>query len=240
MSDSSSRFRISPSVHPPHPLYIFQWIDCKYLFLRECRWEEARHIFVLLDLLRVALWTFFLAHCLVLWDQLLWEHLFLERLLIIPFILLFSERLENIIHLLGLSFISFTGCSRRISRKSSKALSDQSSFLFGFFFLYLLVNVISSNVLILPLLMQTVTVDVVCVVTFIVQTYYFFFSFLLLGRWICGIPATSFCSLAIPLIFSFSIIVPGFFRCLICLFCWSNPFTVHLEGYWHFGRNHLI
>ena len=74
--------------------------------------------------------------------------------------------------------------------------------------------------------MQTVAVDVVCVVTFIVHTSYFFFTFLLLGTWICGIPSSSFCSLAIPLIFSSSIIVAGFFRCLIRWFCWCNPFTV--------------
>ena len=73
--------------------------------------------------------------------------------------------------------------------------------------------------------MQTVTVYVVCVVTFIVQTSYFFFTFLL-GRWISGIPFTSFCSLAIPLIFSLSIIFAGFFRCLIRWFCRCNPFTV--------------
>ena len=74
--------------------------------------------------------------------------------------------------------------------------------------------------------MQTVTVYVVCVVTFIVHTSYFLFSFLLLERGICGIPSTSLCSLAILLIFSFNIIFSGFFRCLICWFCWSNPFTV--------------
>ena len=74
-------------------------------------------------------------------------------------------------------------------------------------------------------LMQTVTVDVVCVVTFIVHTSYFFCSFLL-GRGICGIPSTSFCSVAIPLIFYFSMIVPGFLRCLIRWFCRSNAFTV--------------
>ena len=79
--------------------------------------------------------------------------------------------------------------------------------------------------MILWLLMQTVTVDVVCIVIFTVHTSYFFFTFLL-GRWISGIPSTSFCSLAIPLIFSFSIIVPAFFRCLICWFCRCNPFTV--------------
>ena len=54
-------------------------------------------------------------------------------LFFVPF---FSKRLENIIHLLRLSLISFTGCSRRVSRKSSNALSDQSSFLFDFFFLF--------------------------------------------------------------------------------------------------------
>ena len=91
------------------------------------------------------------------------------------------------------------------------------------FLVILLVNVIICNVLILRLLMQTVTVYVVCVVTFIVQTSYFLFSFLL-GRGICGIP--SFYSLAIPLIFSFSIILPGLFRCLIHWLCRSNPFTV--------------
>ena len=88
-----------------------------------------------------------------------------------------------------------------------------------------MVNFIICNVFILLLLMQTVTVYVVCVVTFIVQTCYFFFSFLL-GRGICGIPSTSFCKLAIPFIFSFSIILSGLFRCLIHWFCRSNPFTV--------------
>ena len=53
-------------------------------------------------------------------------------LFFVPF---FSKRLESIIHLLCLSFISFSGSSRSVSRKFSKALSDQSSFLFGFFFL---------------------------------------------------------------------------------------------------------
>ena len=80
--------------------------------------------------------------------------------------------------------------------------------------------------MIVRLLMQTVTVYVVCVVTFIVQTSNFLFSFLLLGRLICDIPSTSFCSLDIPLIFSSSIIVPVFFRSLIRSFCLSNPFTV--------------
>ena len=73
--------------------------------------------------------------------------------------------------------------------------------------------------------MQTVTIDVVCIVTFIVQTSNFFFSFLL-GRWNGGMPSTSFCSLAIPLIISFSITVPSFFRCLIRWFCRCIPFTV--------------
>ena len=140
MYDSSGRFRISPSVHTPHPLYIFQWIDCKYLFLRPCRRKEARHLLALLDLQRVALRAFFPARRLVLWDRLLRECRaflpFLQRLLIIPLFLFFSKRLENIIHLLRLSFISYTGCSRSVSRKSSKALSDKSSFLFGFFFLF--------------------------------------------------------------------------------------------------------
>ena len=97
---------------------------------------------------------------------------------------------------------------------------------FTCFLLFILLgNVIIGNFLIVRLLMQTVTVDVVCVVTFIVQTSYFS-SFLLLGRWIFGIPGTSFCILTIPFIFSFSIIVADFFRCLIRWFCWSNPFTV--------------
>ena len=137
----SSSFRISPSVHPPHPLYIFQWIDCKYLFVRARRREEARRILVLLELQCVALRPFFPARWLVLRHQLLEEHWafvpFLERLLIIPFFCSFLNVLKNIIHLLRLSFISFTSCSWRVSRKSSKALSDQSSFLFGFFFLFL-------------------------------------------------------------------------------------------------------
>ena len=141
MYDSSGRFWISPSVHPPHPPYIFQWIDCKYLFLQARRWEEARHLLLLLDLRCVAVWPFFPAQHLVLHDQLLWECWaflpFLQRLLIIPFFVpFFSKHLENIIHLLCLSFIYFTGCSRRVSRKFSKALSHQSSFLFGFFFLF--------------------------------------------------------------------------------------------------------
>ena len=140
MYDSSGRFMISLSVHPPQPLYIFQWIDCKYLFVRARRQEEARHLLALLDLRRIGLWPFFLAQCLALRDQVLrerWAFLpFLERLLIIPFFLFLSKRLENIIHLFRLSFICFTGCSRRVSRKSSKALSDQSSSLFVFFFLF--------------------------------------------------------------------------------------------------------
>ena len=103
----------------------------------------------------------------------------------------------------------------------------QTNILSIWFLLFiLLVIFIICNVLILRLLMQTVNVDVVCVVTFIVETSYFFFTFLLLGKWISGIPYTSFCSVAIPLIFSFSIIVGGFFRCLISWFCQSNPFTV--------------
>ena len=93
----------------------------------------------------------------------------------------------------------------------------QTNLLFIWFLLFIfLVNVIIRDVLILRILVQTVTVDVVCVVTFIVHTSYFF-TFLL-GRWISGILSTSFCILAIPLIFSFSIIVTGLFRCLICWF----------------------
>ena len=111
-------------------------------------------------------------------------------------------------------FHLFTGCSLRVTSKCSKALSDQLSFFICFLIFILLVNVIISNVLILLLLMQTVTVYVVCVITFIVQTSDFF-TFLLLGRWICGIPATSFCSLAIPFIFSFSIIVVGILEQII-------------------------
>ena len=48
-----------------------------------------------------------------------------NSLFFVPF---FSKRLYNIIHLLRLSFMSFTGCSLRISRKSSKALSDNLLF----------------------------------------------------------------------------------------------------------------
>ena len=83
MYDSSGIFRISPSVHPPQPLYIFQWIDCKYLFVRARRQEEAwrllalldlrrvaLRLLALLDLRRVALRPFFLARCLALRDQL--------------------------------------------------------------------------------------------------------------------------------------------------------------------------
>ena len=73
MYDSSGIFRISPSVHPPHPLYIFQSIYCKYLFVRALRREEARGVLALLDLWRVALQPLFPARHLVLWDQLLWE-----------------------------------------------------------------------------------------------------------------------------------------------------------------------
>ena len=39
-----------PRLHLPHPLYIFQWIDFKYLFLRAHRREEARHLLPLLHL----------------------------------------------------------------------------------------------------------------------------------------------------------------------------------------------
>ena len=116
MYDSSGIFRISP-----HPLYILQLIDCKYFFLQARRQEEARRVLALLDLWRIALWAFFPARQLVLRDQLLWECRaflpFLEWLLIIPFFLFLSKCLEKIIHLLRLSFISFTGCSLTVSRK---------------------------------------------------------------------------------------------------------------------------
>ena len=140
MYDSSGIFRISLSVHPPHTLFIWQLIDCKYVFLRARKPEEARRLLPLLDLRRAALRAFFPARRLVLRDCLQRERRaflpFLQRLLIIPLFFFFSKRFENIIHLLRLSFISFTGCSRSVSRKSSKALSGQSSFLFGFFFLF--------------------------------------------------------------------------------------------------------
>ena len=139
MYDSSGIFRISPSVHPPHTLFICQLIDCKYVFLRARKPEEARRLLVLLDLRRAALRAFFPAQRLVLRDCLQREHRaflpFLPWLLIIALFFFFSKHFENIIHLLCLSFISFTGCSRSVSRKSSKALSDQSSFLFGLLFL---------------------------------------------------------------------------------------------------------
>ena len=86
MYDSSAIFSISPRVHPLNPLYIWQWIDCKYLFVRAHRREEAWHLLVLWH---VALLAFFPAWRLVLWDWLLreWQAFlpFLERLLIIPF-----------------------------------------------------------------------------------------------------------------------------------------------------------
>ena len=112
MYHSSGIFRISLSVHPP------------YLFLRACRQEEARCLLALLELWHVALRSFFLARHLVLRDLLLRECgaflPFLERILIIPLFLFLSQHLENIIHLLRVSFISFTGCSCSFSRKSSK------------------------------------------------------------------------------------------------------------------------
>ena len=124
MSDSSGRFRISPSVHPPHTLFICQLIDCKYVFLRARKPEEARRLLALLDLRRAALRAFFPARCLVLRDCLQREHgaflPFLQRLFIIPLFFFFSKRFENIIHLLRLSFIFY--------RLLFKALSDQSSF----------------------------------------------------------------------------------------------------------------
>ena len=124
MSDSSGRFRISPSVHPPHTLFICQLIDCKYVFLRARKPEEARHLLALLDLRRAALRAFFPARRLVLRDCLQREHgaflPFLQRLFIIPLFFFFSKRFENIIHLLRLSFIFY--------RLLFKALSDQSSF----------------------------------------------------------------------------------------------------------------
>ena len=124
MSDSSGRFRISPSVHPPHTLFICQLIDCKYVFLRARKPEEARRLLALLDLRRAALRAFFPARRLVLRDCLQRERRaflpFLQRLLIIPLFFFFSKRFENIIHLLRLSFIFY--------RLLFKALSDQSSF----------------------------------------------------------------------------------------------------------------
>ena len=94
-------------------------------------------------MLRVALRAFFPTRRLLLRDQVLPDYPaflpFLEHLLIILFIFVtfFSKRLENIIHLLRLSFIPFSASSLKVGWKSSKALSDQSSFLFGFFFLFL-------------------------------------------------------------------------------------------------------
>ena len=124
MSDSSGRFRISPSVHPPHTLFICQLIDCKYVFMRARKPEEARRLLALLDLRRAALRAFFPARRLVLRDCLQRERRaflpFLQRLLIIPLFFFFSKRFENIIHLLRLSFIFY--------RLLFKALSDQSSF----------------------------------------------------------------------------------------------------------------
>ena len=90
MYDSRGIFRIYPNVHPPHPLYICQWIDCKYLFMRAHRGEEAWRLLVLLDLWYVPLWALFPARYLVVRDQLVQDSQaflpFLEWLLIIPFV----------------------------------------------------------------------------------------------------------------------------------------------------------
>ena len=111
MSDSSGIFSISPSVHPPHTLFICQLIDCKYVFLRARKPEESRRLLALLDLRHATLRAFFPARRLVLRDCLQRERRaflpFLQRLLIIPLFSFFSKRLENSIHLLRLSFISY-------------------------------------------------------------------------------------------------------------------------------------
>ena len=144
------------------------------------------------------------------------------------FLRFFSKRLENMIHLLPLSFISFTGCSWRVSRKSSKALSDQSSFFIWFLLFILLVGVIISNFLILWLLMQTVSVYVICLVTFIVEITCS--SAFFLEDEFCGILSTFFPVLPLPLSFLFLSLFPvssdvwyaGFVDLITSLSIWKD------------------